>query len=129
MKTKTQIADELQNAMTAAQLIERLQECDPDAPVLFTCNYGDYGRTMQALPIAEIDEYLSTDISASAYSHSGMAFQDEEEGFDGTWCPKCEAERSGAICPKCKEHCFNEDGTLATYADDDDESFAVVILQ
>ena len=81
--------------MTAAQLIERLQECDPDAPVLFTCNYGDYGRTMQALPIAEIDEYLSTDITASAYSNSGLEF-----GSDGIG-----------------------------QGEDDDESFAVVILQ
>jgi len=124
--TKNELTRTLNEAMTVSQLIEHLQGCDPEAPVLFTCNYGDYHRTMQALTIEQVDEFLSTDIEASAYSHSGMALIGDNEDAE-YWCPECETERTSPTCPKCKVCCLTEDGTPAEQ--DDDESFPVVILR
>ena len=126
MKTKEQIERKLENAMTVSELIERLQGCDPEAPVLFTCNYGDIGRTMQALTIDDVDEFESTDIKDSAYSNSGMEFIEDNEDAE-YFCQTCEEEWTVPTCPKCKCQCVNEDGTPADQ--DDDESFPVVILR
>lgn len=65
--------------LTVAQLIDLLQDQDPDARVLFSTCYGDYGRTQQALPLkGQFDEVT---IERSAYSNSGFAVAelDEEE--------------------------------------------------
>ena len=66
--------------LTVADLIELLQEQDPEARVIFSTNYGDYSRTMQALPLTgDTDE---VQIEKSAYSNSGFAVvreQDEED--------------------------------------------------
>jgi len=125
MKTKTEIQSTLENnGMTAADLIERLQECDPDAVVLFVCNYGDYGRTQQALPIDQVDEFDSAALSGSAYSHSGIAFDDEEESV--YFCLKCDEERATTKCSKCGSACVNEQGEPV---DEIDEATPVVILR
>jgi len=113
--------------MTVRQLIERLEDLDQDAPVLFACNYGDYHNTMQTLTIDDVDEMQSTDIAESAYSHSGLALIDDNEDA-GFYCPVCESERTTATCPKCNCRCVTEDG-LPVEADDDDEVFMVVVIR
>lgn len=58
--------------MKVSDLIELLQEMDPDATVRFTYNYGDHGRTMVApevesvemgvvAPNAYVDDYAMID--------------------------------------------------------------------
>ena len=80
--------------LTVSELIERLQDMDPDARVVFTCDYGDYHHTAQALPIVD-DVEQSGQIEESAYSHSGFALgeddgsEDDEEEVD----PEEKAER------------------------------------
>lgn len=78
MTTKTV----LQNAMTVAQLMEQLESLPPDAAVVFTCNYGDYHRTQQALTVTTVDEYSSSDFHETAYSQSGIAMNKTDQGDD-----------------------------------------------
>ncbi len=71
--------------ITVSDLIKRLEGEDPDAPVIFTADYGDIQHTAQALRIrGNIDE---VQIAESGYSHSGFAIVDlddaEEDGIDG----------------------------------------------
>ena len=63
--------------ITVAELIELLQDQDPDARVIFSANYGDYHRTEQALPLRGECEEVS--ISETAYSNSGFAIADPDE--------------------------------------------------
>jgi hypothetical protein len=64
--------------MRSRELIERLQECDPNAEVYFSCDYGDITHTQQLLPVAEVIVDLNTgDICDSAYSQSGEALRDD----------------------------------------------------
>jgi hypothetical protein len=66
--------------MTVRDLIEELEGHDPDALVVFSTSYGDYHRTMQALPIENVDELDPCEVVAeSAYSHSGMSIQNAFE--------------------------------------------------
>lgn len=69
----------LETGMTAAQLIEELQQYPDDAVVLFCCDYGDYPGTTQALPIKTVDELDDTfeTITESAYSQSGLAVESD----------------------------------------------------
>lgn len=65
---------QLRNALTVAQLIEALQECNPEAKVVFTCDYGDHCHTQQALPLEEVrDLDFCERLENSAYSQSGLA--------------------------------------------------------
>jgi hypothetical protein len=73
---------ELRNALTVKQLIETLEGEDPDAIVVFACDYGDHSHTQQALPV-ESAEMLYDKIRESAYSQSGLAICDEDEDDDG----------------------------------------------
>ncbi len=62
--------------MTVAQLIDLLEGERQDAKVIFSTNYGDYSRTMQALPLrGECDEVM---IEKSAYSNSGFAVAEND---------------------------------------------------
>lgn len=68
--------------LTVAELIEILEECRQDAPVVFASDYGDHSHTEQALPIK--GEVEQTMIQPSAYSDSGWAIatddtEDEDE--------------------------------------------------
>jgi len=75
---------ETMKTLTVAELIELLQDQDPDAKVIFSTNYGDYHRTQQALPI-EGRDFEEVKITKSAYSNSGFAVvsQDDDDGsFD-----------------------------------------------
>lgn len=80
MTTKTM----LQRGMTVAQLIEQLEDLPAGAVVVFTCDYGDYGHTQQALTVGNVDEYSSSDFHESAYSKSGIAMnKDDRDDDDG----------------------------------------------
>jgi hypothetical protein len=68
------------NSLTVAELRGLLEGEDDDAVVLFTCDYGDYLHTKQALPISgDIEEHQ---VEESAYSHSGWALADVEVDAD-----------------------------------------------
>lgn len=50
-----------------------------DVPVLFTSNYGDRGRTEQALPIAEVTQAGTRNLYDTPYSDSGIAYDEERD--------------------------------------------------
>lgn len=63
--------------ITVAELIDALEDLEPEALVIFSTDYGDYHHTAQALPIkGEIEEGT---VSESAYSNSGFQLHQEEE--------------------------------------------------
>ena len=68
--------------ITVAELIDLLQNEDPDMPVVFSANYGDYHRTEQALPLRGNVERV--EVTPSAYSNSGFAVvgSDYEQDYD-----------------------------------------------
>ena len=73
-------------AFTTRQLVERLLSIDPgadkkggDANILFICNYGDRSQTQQALPIAEADKLLTSDLDETAYSQSGICLREPQD--------------------------------------------------
>jgi hypothetical protein len=78
------ISQVLDEAPTAEEVIEMLQEVDPKSKVLFVADYGDRTHTMQALPVAEVLQQSSTDLRETAYSSSEVAWNDPNdcEGFD-----------------------------------------------
>jgi hypothetical protein len=70
--------------LTVRELIDRLSGEDPDMPVIFTADYGDYHHTPQALRIrGNIEE---VQIAESGYSTSGFAVVEaddaEEDGVE-----------------------------------------------
>jgi hypothetical protein len=67
----------LERTITVQQLIDELENQDPDARVLFVCNYGDYHNTQQALTLDNSEEYDTSDLRTSAYSQSGLALIEE----------------------------------------------------
>ena len=69
---------QLQNALTVRQLIETLEGEDPNAVVVFACDYGDLSHTQQAIPV-ESAEKLYDKIRESAYSQSGLAVCDGDD--------------------------------------------------
>ena len=128
IKSQREIEETLCTGMTVADLIERLQDCDPDATVLFVCDYGDYHHTTQALLVEDIEERTARSLVDSAYSRSGLALVDADEDAE-YFCQTCEEEFTVARCPKCGTQCVNEDGTPAVDDDDDDDQMSVVILR
>jgi hypothetical protein len=119
------VENNLCRGLTVAQLIEELQEMEPDAVVLFTCDYGDHCHTRQALPIESVEASEQRRLSKSGYSHSGIAFKDDGEELS-FYCGECGEERSVSICPKCKVRCVTEDGEPAP--DEPEQSHQIVIL-
>ena len=74
------------DAMTVAELIEALQDCEATDEVRFVCGYGDYPDTQQALPVVSVRELDPLEVIVdSAYSRSGEALVsvfDEEHTDD-----------------------------------------------
>lgn len=71
--------------ISVAELIELLEEQDPDARVLFTADYGDHCHTAQALPITGSIDNLKSEglcIAESAYSTSRFAIVEDDEDED-----------------------------------------------
>lgn len=86
-------------AFTTRQLIERLLSLDPgadekggDASILFVCNYGDRSQTQQALPVAEAEELLTSNLDDTAYSNSGICLREERESQDEPLEEVCDNE-------------------------------------
>lgn len=84
-----EIAHVLEQCHTTRQLVAHLLDLDPgadghggDVRVLFGCNYGDYHRTQQTLPVEDLDMFSSGDLHESGYSHSGVAMNDRDEPDD-----------------------------------------------
>jgi len=76
-----EVEHQMEAAYTVRQLREELEGADPDARVFFTCNYGDYHNTPQALPVGEIIEDLDTNsLAESAYSQSGVRLIEDDDG-------------------------------------------------
>ena len=74
----------LRSSMTVRDLIDELSQLNPEAVVVFACDYGDICHTQQALPISSAEE-LDPDehrIESSAYSQSGLAVERLEEDED-----------------------------------------------
>lgn len=76
---------QLRNAMTVRDLIDELKDANPDALVIFGCDYGDHVHTEQALPVTTVDELDSyEELSDSGYSTSGLAVKEwDDEDVDG----------------------------------------------
>lgn len=116
----------INDGLTVRDLIERLQECDQNAVVVFTCDYGDYNHTQQALPVGSVETMDgSKKIAESAYSRSGLSLEDQ----DGpeSYCPNCDEMYDGiAVCPECKGRCVDEDGCPAG-EEPGDEGMVVIL--
>ena len=69
----------LEKALTVKDLLEILEDMNPDARVLFACDYGDHSHTTQALPVESADAKPVSRLKASAYSQSEVALRDEYE--------------------------------------------------
>lgn len=80
---QAEITRKLRGALTVAELIEHLEGCNPEALVLFACDYGDYHHTQQALLVREVTDPENDGqmLVTSAYSHSGLAveYKDDED--------------------------------------------------
>lgn len=70
-------------SITVKELRDLLEDQDDDMQVIFSTDYGDHGRTAQALPLkGDVEEVL---IEKSAYSNSGFAVasnDDDEENSE-----------------------------------------------
>ena len=113
--------------MTVRQLIEQLQDMPQDAPVLFTCNYGDYHRTTQALPIDSVVETNQSTLDTTPYSQSGLCYNEDEGEEDTAWyCETCDEMYIMPVCPKCGTNCVNEAGE--EYGEENDEQDIPVVI-
>lgn len=83
--TKSEIDRKLSGAITVQDLIDELSHCDPEAKVVFACDYGDICHTQQALPVSSA-ESLDPDnlrLATSGYSQSGLAVEEiDEDEYD-----------------------------------------------
>lgn len=123
---KREVQDAIRDGLTVEELIERLQELDPKAKVLFACDYGDYCHTQQALPVEMVEDFYTTNsLSPSGYSQSRIALDDHEEETE-FYCEACDEMWNHATCPKCKNVCVTEDGEKA---DAKTDSHPIVILK
>ena len=100
----------LRNALTVGDLRRMLEDLPDEAPVFFSCNYGDYSNTEQALPIAELIEATSADLEDTAYSQSGVEFVNPDERDEKDYDDETGEESDGP------------DGTQ-------EEAYRIVILQ
>lgn len=62
-------------------ILEDVPEDQRDKPVVFVCDYGDYGHTQQALGISSISDEPQP-LYESGYSHSGFAVIDKDDSED-----------------------------------------------
>lgn len=66
--------------VTVGELKARLNDFHDDAPVVAVCNFGDRGRTMQAIAIGEpLSGYC---LKESGYSYSGYKVSEDGDGLD-----------------------------------------------
>ncbi len=78
------LEDLVQRCMTASEMIEALESFPDDAPVMFTCDYGDFHHTKQVLPITSCELDSSNSLrGGSGYSQSHVKFVDANEDNHG----------------------------------------------
>lgn len=66
--------------ITVGELMQLLSDYDPERKVIFAANYGDRGRTQQAIPIrGELEEMP---LRESGYSDSGYALAESDEDWN-----------------------------------------------
>lgn len=71
----------LDRAMTVRELRESLEDFDDDTKVVFSYNYGDYGKTTVADPAGNVDEMR---VKYSAYHRTLSVIEEEDDdGDDG----------------------------------------------
>ena len=77
----TELARTLANAsMTVRELRELLDGFDDEARVLVAAEYGDYGRTVQALSVEDaVDAEAKEFALDSGYSRSGVAYVENDD--------------------------------------------------
>ena len=91
--------------LTVAELIDELSTHDPEAIVVFACDYGDICHTQQAMPVSSADE-LDPDgpaatwaiVGATARSGGAAMAEVQERPDDLRNCestPLCVAPRNG----------------------------------
>lgn len=67
---------------------DAIEDNGTDMLVGFSCNYGDYSKTMQVLPFDENDAEVKEVEGNSGYSQSGFAVAERDED---ECCPDCES--------------------------------------
>jgi hypothetical protein len=65
--------------MQVKELIEQLQDMDPEADVHFAYNYGDHWRTEVAPKVCRVDEGV---VEYSEYHRMDKLVTDEEDCYD-----------------------------------------------
>ena len=68
------------HSITVGELIKILQHEDESAMVVIGVNYGDRGRTLQAIPLRGECEEVA--VGETSYSESGYKIDDEACGAD-----------------------------------------------
>ncbi len=71
----------LDGTMTVGELIAELEQYGDDTPVVMAVEYGDMGRTLQALNVESVDTIDGDALERSGYSHSGLAIAGREDAF------------------------------------------------
>lgn len=67
-------------SITVRDLTERLLEEDPDAQVVFACDFGDIGHTQQVFFVhGDLDEQ---ELEQSGYADSGWAIRTDDDKDD-----------------------------------------------
>ena len=112
----------------------------PDAQVVFTCDYGDYHHTQQALQVGFATEVERNRLAESAYSQSGFSLENARDDEWAWHCPDCDEVYPPDLAPlmvrahgKCKCGSTNvrkvdEDGEPIDADGDLDEAPGVVVL-
>lgn len=124
--------DKLRTALSVRDLIGDLEQLDSNAVVVFTCDYGDYHHTQQALPVTSVDRMShGQKIIDSAYSQSGMALSEPNSEEDDSYCHDCDEEwfNGTAICPKCGATCIDIEGRPMKEVEGDEEAQVVIVLR
>ena len=70
------IANKFRHGLTVKELIECLQDYDPDSYVVFAAGYGDRAKTTQALIVSDVEAIPATRLVESRYSDSGIALSE-----------------------------------------------------
>ena len=82
MSDRIKVEDKLDDmAIKVKDLMAILKDENPDAHVVFRCDYGDIGHTQQALCIAHVNNTSSEGLEETAYSSSGIALTDDWDDY------------------------------------------------
>ena len=82
--TPREVRQFLDQALTAEDLIDILEQYESGAKIVFAHDFGDICHTLQALPIRLVEHLtdgMGCSLAASAYSNSGVAIE-ECDTFD-----------------------------------------------